>query len=65
MHPEYQNFAALLASHAEGNDFDRVVIRRAPASVVVIAPHGGRIEPRISACIAFGRSGEKAKQTFT
>ena len=43
---EYPNFAALAAAEVEGVDFDRVVRPRPGARAAVIAPHGGRIEPR-------------------
>jgi len=43
---EYPNFAALAAAHKEGGDYDRIVRRRDAAKVIVLAPHGGRIEPR-------------------
>lgn len=44
--PEYPSFAALTKSHVEGRDFDRVIAQVAGAKVAIIAPHGGRIEPR-------------------
>jgi phage replication-related protein YjqB (UPF0714/DUF867 family) len=45
-HPEYRNFAALLVEKNEGVDFDKLVRRQPDAKVAVLAPHGGRIEPR-------------------
>ena len=41
----YPNFAALLANHTEGQDFTRLIRSRQNATVAVLAPHGGRIEP--------------------
>ena len=49
---EYPSFEALREAHVEGRDFDRVIEPRAGASVAVIAPHGGRIEPRTDAIAA-------------
>ncbi len=44
--PEYPSFAVLLKHHIEGRDFTRVIEVRDGARVAVIAPHGGKIEPR-------------------
>ena len=44
--PEYPSFAALLKHHVEGRDFTRVIEVRDGARVAIIAPHGGKIEPR-------------------
>ncbi len=46
MRMEYPSFAALAAAHREGEDYERLVVARAGANVVLLAPHGGRIEPR-------------------
>jgi phage replication-related protein YjqB (UPF0714/DUF867 family) len=46
MHNEYPDFAALAAAHKEGKDFDRIIQPQSSSAIVVIAPHGGRIEPR-------------------
>ena len=40
----YGSFAELLQHHREGIDFDRVLRQRAASGVVVVAPHGGRME---------------------
>lgn len=45
---EYENFAELNKVEREGVDFAVCVVRRPGASVVVVAPHGGRIEPGTS-----------------
>lgn len=45
MHAEFPDFAALLAAHREGEDFDRTIVLRQAARTVLLAPHGGRIEP--------------------
>ena len=44
--PEFPNFEALAKAHEEGRDFNRVIRPLKGSKVVVIAPHGGRIEPR-------------------
>jgi phage replication-related protein YjqB (UPF0714/DUF867 family) len=46
---EYPNFAALAKGEREGVDFERAVKPRVGAHVLVIAPHGGRIEPHTDA----------------
>jgi phage replication-related protein YjqB (UPF0714/DUF867 family) len=43
---EYSNYAELEASEQEGRHFRRIPVPRPNAAVVVIAPHGGKIEPR-------------------
>lgn len=43
--PEYPSFQALQAHHAERRDNLRRWYRQPTAKTVVIAPHGGRIEP--------------------
>ena len=48
---EYPNFAALNHAEREGVEF-RVVCRTRRSPVVVIAPHGGKIEPGASAIAA-------------
>lgn len=45
MHEEYPDFAALAAAHKEGEDFYRIIRPHLSSTIVVIAPHGGRIEP--------------------
>ena len=45
MYPEYPNFGALIDLHNEGKSFDRVMILREEAKAIILAPHGGRIEP--------------------
>jgi len=45
MRSEFSSFAALLAAHREGEDFDRTIVCREAAMAVLLAPHGGRIEP--------------------
>jgi phage replication-related protein YjqB (UPF0714/DUF867 family) len=42
---KFTNFAALLAESTEGKDFTRTIESRNGAKVVLLAPHGGRIEP--------------------
>lgn len=49
MLPEYPNFAALVATETEGIDFERIHRPQPGAKVVVLAPHGGRIEPQTDA----------------
>jgi phage replication-related protein YjqB (UPF0714/DUF867 family) len=44
MRDRYGSFAELLQHHREGVDFDRIVRTRPGARVVVLAPHGGRLE---------------------
>ena len=44
----YTNFAELQAAEREGVDFRVRVVRRANARTVVLAPHGGGIEPGTS-----------------
>lgn len=44
---KYLNFAALSAAEKEGFDFEVHIVRK-PSQVVVIAPHGGGIEPGTS-----------------
>ena len=44
--PEYPSFKSLADARVEGRDFIRVVKLISGAKVAVIAPHGGRIEPR-------------------
>jgi len=44
----YTNFAELKKAEREGVDFRVYVLRREGASIVVLAPHGGRIEPGTS-----------------
>lgn len=44
----YANFAALAASEAEGKDF-RIAVREGRTGIVIIAPHGGKIEAHTSA----------------
>ena len=58
MHAEYPNFAALAASHQEGEAFDRVVLPRERARIIMLAPHGGCIEPQ-TAEIATEIAGEE------
>ncbi|UCI25630.1 poly-gamma-glutamate hydrolase family protein [Mesorhizobium sp. B2-8-5] len=58
MDNEFPNFAALKAAKIENIDY-RIVVRRGArtGSAIVIAPHGGKIEPRtslIAATIAGG-----------
>jgi len=43
---EYSCFKALSDARVEGRDFERVVRPIEGARVAVLAPHGGRIEPR-------------------
>ena len=50
--PEHPSFIALAAAHVEGRDFNRLVRPVEQSSVVVIAPHGGRIEPRTESIAA-------------
>lgn len=45
---KYPNFAALSAAEHEGDDYQIVVRRRPTSSVVILAPHGGGIEPGTS-----------------
>lgn len=40
----YASYAELCAQHREGVDFDRWLRHRPGAQVVVLAPHGGRLE---------------------
>ncbi|BCM17494.1 poly-gamma-glutamate hydrolase family protein [Mesorhizobium sp. J8] len=49
MDNEFPNFAALRAAKIEGIDY-RIVVRRGARTggAIVIAPHGGKIEPRTS-----------------
>ncbi|TGV72778.1 hypothetical protein EN792_063165, partial [Mesorhizobium sp. M00.F.Ca.ET.149.01.1.1] len=49
MDNEFPNFAALKAAKIENVDY-RVVIRRGArtGNAIVMAPHGGKIEPRTS-----------------
>ncbi|AZO48934.1 MAG: hypothetical protein EOS58_14400 [Mesorhizobium sp.] len=49
MDNEFPNFAALKAAKTENIDF-RIVVRRGgrTGSAIVMAPHGGKIEPRTS-----------------
>lgn len=56
--PEYSSFAALLRHHVEGRDFTRVIEVRNGARVAVVAPHGGKIEPRTDS-IAKALAGEE------
>jgi phage replication-related protein YjqB (UPF0714/DUF867 family) len=42
---EYPTFAGLVSREKEGVDFDRVITPRPGAHVLLIAPHGGTIEP--------------------
>ncbi len=44
MRDVYRCFAELALHHREGRDFDRSVLARQHAQVVVMAPHGGRLE---------------------
>lgn len=44
---KYRNFKKLSDSEKEGIDF-RVVLRRTKSNIVVVAPHGGSIEPGTS-----------------
>lgn len=44
MHDHYASFSELRARHREGVDFDRVLVSRPQSDVIVIAPHGGRLE---------------------
>lgn len=44
----YRGFADLMKHHVRGKDYDIVLSPRPPSRVAVIAPHGGRIEPRTS-----------------
>jgi phage replication-related protein YjqB (UPF0714/DUF867 family) len=43
--PTYKNFEELLAREIEGRDFFIESVHRRSSGVIVIAPHGGRIEP--------------------
>ncbi len=43
---KYSSYAELATSEKEGADYERVVRPRAGASVAVIAPHAGGIEPK-------------------
>src|SRR5690348_10954404 len=45
---KYRTFEALCNAEKVGIDFDIVQVRRRGAQVVIIAPHGGGIEPRTS-----------------
>ncbi len=54
---EYRNFSELAAHEQEGRDYKRVVWARA-SEVVIIAPHGGNIEPGTSE-IARALAGEE------
>lgn len=48
MRQEFPNYAALAAAHAEGRDY-HITTRQVPrARAVIVAPHGGKIEPRTS-----------------
>jgi phage replication-related protein YjqB (UPF0714/DUF867 family) len=40
----YQSFDELRKHHREGVDFDRVLVTRPRSRIVVLAPHGGRLE---------------------
>lgn len=44
--PEYSSFETLANEHVEGRDFYRVIKPLNRARVAIIAPHGGRIEPK-------------------
>lgn len=54
----YSNFEALKAEQTEGRDFRVRVAMREEATVAVIAPHGGAIEPGTSE-LAFAIAGEQ------
>ena len=43
---KYRNFKKLQESETEGVDYEVVVTSRKDSRVAVIAPHGGKIEPR-------------------
>jgi len=44
----YRGFADLAKHQVRGKDYEIIVSRRPPSRVAVVAPHGGRIEPRTS-----------------
>ena len=44
----YYSYSELAEHEVEGTDFQRTVFRRPFSAVAVIAPHGGKIEPRTS-----------------
>lgn len=44
MQDVYGSFDELRKHHREGVDFDRVLVTRPRSSIVVLAPHGGRLE---------------------
>lgn len=54
----YSNFKALKAEQTEGRDFRVRVAMREEATIAVIAPHGGAIEPGTSE-LAFAIAGEQ------
>lgn len=43
----YLNFADLAAHEVEGKDF-RIVVKEGHSGIVIVAPHGGKIEPHTS-----------------
>jgi phage replication-related protein YjqB (UPF0714/DUF867 family) len=43
---EYSSYSELADSEKEGEDFERFVCARDGATVAIIAPHAGRIEPK-------------------
>jgi phage replication-related protein YjqB (UPF0714/DUF867 family) len=44
----YRNYVALAANESVGLDFKVIVLPRDTSTIAVIAPHGGKIEPRTS-----------------
>jgi len=59
----YVNFADLAAHEAEGADF-RVVVKEGRSGIVIVAPHGGKIETHTSAIAAAIASEDHALYLF-
>ena len=70
----YRNFAELIGNEIQGKDFTTTLSRRDSSPIAIIAPHGGKIEPR-TAEIASQIAGEdfnlylfegiKSKENYT
>jgi len=60
----YANFAELSAAECEGVDFSVCVVARDGASTVVVAPHGGGIEPGTSEVAKWIAAGDLSYAVF-
>lgn len=61
--PPYNSYIDLEANECEGRDY-RVRVRRGPSGILVLAPHGGNIEPGCSRIVEAVAGQEHSFYTF-